>query len=141
MARGTWGFEQGDQIANGVVPFEAMPQGYVPIDLIMGASAETAPAYDPRIIQLTQNALNRSICDAHGGGDVPHAGVGITGDAQEYVRMVAEEGPFARTRFRWVHFYQKHILRFEKINARLFCCVLTFVKKKSFRSMENGPHD
>jgi hypothetical protein len=63
------------------------------VDLVVGAAALAGSVDDSRLVQLPQNSLNRPLGDTDGLRDFTNAHVGVSGDADQYVPVIAEKSP------------------------------------------------
>ena len=73
---------------------ELVAEGLVDVDQVAVAPADLQPLDDAAALEIFDDAEHRPLGDADPGGDVAQPGVGIHGDADEHVAVVAEEAPW-----------------------------------------------
>ena len=75
-----------------------MAQGLAPIDPIAIAAALLADRDDPGFLHVADDFLNGSLRYPDIGGHIAEAGLPVTGQANQYMTVVAEEGPITHHR-------------------------------------------
>src|SRR5687767_524151 len=82
-----------DDLAHGMVTLERVPERHVRLDLVLVATAHPPAHHVALVGEIGDYPLSRAFGDAHTFGDVADADVGLLCDADEYVRMISQEGP------------------------------------------------
>jgi len=87
--------EHGQEVPHRVVGLNGVPERHVDDHRVDVASTVTPTGEVPGVHQVAHDGLGRTLGDAHRSGDVTRANGWVSIDADEHVRVVAQEGPVA----------------------------------------------
>ena len=76
-----------------MIRLDRVAERLVTVDLVTSSASVTPSRDDLRLFQLAENPLNRPFRDSDSLRDLPHADVRIASDADQYMPVIAQEGP------------------------------------------------
>jgi hypothetical protein len=101
-----------DEVANGAVGFEWMTQGFPRIDSVSVSPAALGHAQQALILQVAYNLLNGAFGYPNASGDIPQPCLGITGEKQQYMAVITEQGPIAQGNSLFCRFETSLIMKY-----------------------------
>jgi len=80
---------------------DRVAQGEALVDLVVRSAALAGPLNDASFLQLAQDSLDCTLCEANGLRDLPDTNVRIARDADQYMAVITEESPCREALWSW----------------------------------------
>ena len=87
------GLDERNEVADGAVAFEGVPEGCRGVDFVVGSPADTLAEDRSPVFEIGENLQDGAFRDSDGHGQVAHANARVLRHGNEDVGVVAQERP------------------------------------------------